>query len=284
MIKKIASLLLPIFIVFGILGCKENNNVYKAEPTVYEKVLATNTIRVGYISYPPSFIMDANSGELSGIFYDVIVEVSKNLGLKLEFVEEVSWGTMIESLSTNRVDIVVAGIWPTSSRGLRADFTVPLYYSSVRAYTDASNNSFDGMLNNINQSNITIATIDGEMTSIIADMDYPNAKKHALAQMTDVSQVLLEVASKKANVTFVERAIAEEYISKNPNKIKEVQNVGPVRVFPNVMVIKKGEIELQSTMNTAITELINNGFVDKVITKYEKYPNSFERVALPYLK
>ena len=29
-------------------------------------------------------------------------------------------------------------------------------------------------------------------------------------------------------------------------------------------------------------ELINNGFVDKVIAKYEKYPNSFYRVQLPY--
>jgi len=47
-------------------------------------------------------------------------------------------------------------------------------------------------------------------------------------------------------------------------------------------MVGKGEDRLRSTLNTAIQELVNNGFVDRVIDKYEKYPNSFQRVAIPY--
>jgi len=49
--------------------------------------------------------------------------------LKIEYVEEVGWGTMIESLQTKRIDIVCAPIWPNAQRAKVADFVEPLYYT-----------------------------------------------------------------------------------------------------------------------------------------------------------
>jgi len=276
---------LVITLVFTIFlsGClNQTGPSDQVKETTYERVLRTNEIRVGYISYPPSLIKDPNSGKLSGIFYDVIESAAKNMDIDLKYTEEVGWGTMVEALNSGRVDIVVAGIWPTSTRGKKADFTTPIYYSVVRAYTRSGNNTYDNNLDKINDPDTTISTIDGEMTSIIASSDFPSAKAMALPQNADVSQVLLEVASGKADITFVEPAIAEEYMSKNPGKIKAVEGIPPLRVFPNVMMVNKGEINFLSMMNIAITELINTGYVDKVIDKYEKYPGSFKRVSLPY--
>jgi polar amino acid transport system substrate-binding protein len=239
-------------------------------------------IRVAYISYPPSFIKDPNTGNFSGIFNEVLQQVGKNLDVKIDYTEEVAWGTMIEAIKSGRVDLVCTGLWPTTARGKLADFTAPLYYSTVRAYTRADNTKYDGNLTAINDPSTKIAGVDGEMSSIVAKDDFARAQLDGLPQNTDVSQVLLEVTTKKADVTFVEPAVAMEYIKNNPGKIKEIANVKPVRVFPNVMMVGKGEDRLRSTLNTAIQELVNNGFVDKVIDKYEKYPNSFQRVAIPY--
>lgn len=248
----------------------------------YARVLKQGSIRVGYISYPPSFIKDPNSGQMSGIFHEVLQEVGKNLDLKIDYTEEVGWGTMIEAIRSGRVDLVCTGIWPTPARGKLADFTAPLYYSTVRAYVRADNSKYDGNLASINAATTKISAVDGEMSSIIAKDEFPKAQMNGLPQNTDVSQVLLEVATNKADVTFVEPAVAMEYIRNNPGKIKEVANVKPLRVFPNVMMVGKGEDRFRSTINIAIQDLVNNGFVDKVIDKYEKYPNSFQRVATPY--
>lgn len=282
--KKIKlTLIVIVVLITSLIGCSKLDELASpTKSTVYDRVLKTSEIKVGYISYPPSFIKDPNTGELSGIFYEVIEAVAKNMDIKLKYTEEVSWGTMIEALNTGRVDIVVTGIWPTSARGKKADFTIPIYYSVVKAYTRAENSSFDGNIKKIDSSDITISTIDGEMTSIIASSDFPNAKTASLAQTSDISQVLLEVASGKADLSFVEPAIAQEYIKNNPNKIKAIEGVQPLRVFPNVMMINKGEEKFLSMINTAIGELNNNGYVDKIINKYEKYPESFKRVALPY--
>jgi len=281
--RTVLLILLLMFVVSVSLhsSCRQTG---PASPTedAYARMLRDGRIRVGYISYPPSFIKDPNTGAFSGIFDEVLQQVGNNLGVRIDYTEEVAWGTMIEAIRSGRVDLVCTGLWPTTARGKFADFTAPLYYSTVRAYTRADNSKFDGNLAAINVPTVRIAAVDGEMSSIIAKDDFPKAQVNSLPQNTEVAQVLLEVATNKSEVTFVEPAVAMEYIKNNPGKIKEVANVKPLRVFPNVMMVGKGEVRLKSTMDVAIQELVSNGFVDKVIDKYEKYPNSFQRVATPY--
>jgi ABC-type amino acid transport substrate-binding protein len=89
--------------------------------------------------------------------------------------------------------------------------------------------------------------------------------------------------SGKADITFVEVAIAQAFLEKNPESIREVQDVSPVRVFPNVMMVGKGEYRLLSMLNVAIDVLANSGEIERIIAKYEEYPGSFQRRQVPYL-
>ena len=280
--KNIVSIIIITLLLLPFLSCKDSNyNKDTVIQTKYDHILESKEIRVGYISYPPSFIVKPD-GSKSGIFFDVIEKIGENLDLKIIYEEEVTWDGMIESIKQDKIDMVVTGIWPTSLRGKHVDFVDPLFYSVVKAYTQSYNTRFDNNILSINSPNVKISTIDGEMTSIIADFDFPKAQQNAVIQLTGVSQTLLDVKENKSDVTFVEPAIALEFASKNPNTIKEVSGVAPLRVFPNSMMLPKGATKLKSTLNIAIEELINNGFVDKVITKYEKYPNSFYRVHTKY--
>lgn len=275
---------LTILTLLTFTSCKWTNNPTDSKEvtqTLYQKILKDGRIRVGYISYPPSYIVNSD-GTHSGIFHDIFEEVAKNLGLIIEYTKEVTWDGMIQDLKDNKIDMVVTGIWPTSQRGKHADFVEPLFYSVVKAYTYVGNNKFDNNIIAVNSENVRISTIDGEMTQLIADMDFPKAKKVPVTQMTGVTQTLLDVKSKKADITFVEPIVAMEFLEKNPNSIKEVKGIKPLRVFPNCIMIPKNQEDFKATLNIALQELINNGFVDMVIMKYEKYPNSYYRVLLPY--
>lgn len=282
--KKIyAILLLGILAVF-ISSCNSPNSTSNnAEKSLYESILDEGKIKVGYVSYPPSYIVNSD-GSHSGIFYEVFEKMAESLGLEVEYTKEVTWDSMIQDIKDKKIDVVVTGIWPTSQRGKYADFLNPLFYSVVKAYTYEGNNKFDHNIQAINSSDVRISTIDGEMTSIIAKLDFPLASRVDVTQLTGVSQTLLDVHNKKADITFVEPSIALEYLEKNPESIKEVLGIKPLRVFPNSMMLPKGEEKLKSMLNIAINELINNGYVDKVIDKYEKYDYSYRRVALPYQK
>jgi ABC-type amino acid transport substrate-binding protein len=278
---KLNNLLIGILLIC-LLGCKTDNNSQSINnKTDYERILENGKLRVGYISYPPSYIVNSD-GSHSGIFYEVMEKVGENLGLEVEYAQEVTWDGMIQDIKNDKIDLVVTGIWPTSQRGKHVDFVNPLFYSVVKAYTSADNNLYDNNLEAMNQENVRISTIDGEMTQIIASSDFPKAKQVSVTQLTGVSQTLLDIKSKKADITFVEPSIALEFMEKNPNSIKEVVGIEPLRVFPNCMMIPKNQNDLKSTLNIALEELINTGFIDKVIDKYEKFPNSYYRVQLPY--
>jgi polar amino acid transport system substrate-binding protein len=260
---------------------RTNSNSNEDTQTVYQSVLKNGKIRVGYISYAQSYIVNSD-GTHAGIFYEVMEEVAKNLGLKIEYTKEVTWDGMIQDIKDGKIDMVVTGIWPTSQRGKHVDFLEPLFYTPVKAYTYAGNSKFDNNLEAINSENVKISTIDGEMTQIIANMDFPKAKQVPLMQMSNVVQTLLELTSKKADITFVEPMIALEFLAKNPNSIQEVKGIQALRLFPNRMMIPKNQEDFKATLNIALQELINSGFVDKVIDKYETYPGSFYRLQLPY--
>jgi ABC-type amino acid transport substrate-binding protein len=271
-------LILAIFIS----GCTEKAGTGTIQDRAYRRMMETKTLRVAYISYPPSFIKDANTGAYSGIMNDVLREMAKRMDLKVIYAEETAWGTMIEAVNSGRVDLVCTGLWPNATRGKLVDFTEPVYFSPIKAYVKAGTTTFDGNLKAINSKGVKIATIDGEMTSIISASDFPQATADSHPQTTDIAQMLLEIGTGKAVVTFVEPAVAAGFLEKNPGMVEEVKNVPPIRVFPNVMMVSKDEPKLLTTLNTAMDEVANVGIIDSIVTKYEKVPGLFMRRQLPY--
>jgi ABC-type amino acid transport substrate-binding protein len=127
-----------------------------------------------------------------------------------------------------------------------------------------------------------IATIDGETAQVIAEADFPKAGKLSMPQMTDCNQMLLNVASKKADVTILEPAFTNQYINHNPGSVENICPSKPIRVFPNCWMFSRGEFEFKAMLDTVLDEVINSGAMDKIISKYEHAPNEIYRVAVPY--
>jgi len=282
----LSRVLLAVLLACGVAGLAAcsgpSTDAAGARPSVYDRVLQTKTLRVAYISYPPSFIKDANTGAYSGIMHEALSDLARRLALKVSYTEETAWGTMIEAVNSGRVDLVCTGLWPNATRGKFVDFSDPVYFSPVRAYVKSGNKAFDGNLGAINAKDVKIATIDGEMTSIIAAADFPLATAEAHPQSTDIAQMLLEVATGKAAVTFVETAVANGFLEKNPGLVEAVKGVMPVRVFPNVFMVAKGESKLLSMLNIALEEASNTGTVDQIISKYDNPAGTFLRRQFPY--
>ena len=275
------ALCLTALALFSAAACTRQG-VGGNQESVYERVERSGTIRAAYVVYPPSLIKDPNSGEISGISADVMRRVAEDLGLRLEWTEEVGWSTMIEGLETNRYDVVVSGIWPNASRARHVDFSIPLFYSGIGAYVRAGDTRFSSTLGNVNNANVRIATIDGEMSDIIARTQFPNAQRISLPQISDVSQMLLNVKSNRADITFVEPAVAYDFIRNNRGSIRNIRPGDPVRVFGNSVMFRRGQYEFGRMLNTSIEVLLNSGEVDRIVDRYEPEPGAFYRVAAPY--
>lgn len=257
----------------------------QAKPTKtsgLQTILDRGVIRAGYVSNPPSCTIDPNTGKVSGIFVDAIETIAEKAKLKVDWTEEVGFGSMIEGLNANRYDMVPCAIWPTTERARHAAFTQPLFYSGVGVYVRADDTRFDGNLEAINSSSVKIATIDGEMAAAIAKTDFPKAQQVSLPQLSEIATMLLNVKEGKADVTFVEKFFAHEFLKNNPGSLKNITADRPVRIFSNTILVRRGQNDLLDFLNTSMKEITNLGIVNQLLRKYEPTPGTFYALAPPY--
>jgi ABC-type amino acid transport substrate-binding protein len=252
--------------------------------SLYDRVLKTGKIRAGYMDWYPFLIKDPNTKKVSGIGFEALDLATKRLGIKLELTEEASWGTMIEGLRTNRYDILACPVWANSTRARVADFSRPICYSCVCAFTKYGDKRIDSSLKGVAEGKYKISTSDGEMAEIISKTDFPKAPRLSLPQSNPVSDLLLNVATGKADLTFTEPAYAFAFLKHNPKSVQNITPNKPLRIFPTVYMFKAGETEFKAMLNVALDEIANSGELEKIIAKYEPYPKAYYRCALPYQK
>lgn len=272
---NIAVLLMLVASVFILGSCNNSNTTNTAETK--NEVFVNKTIKVGYISYPPGFIVDPNTKEKSGIFNDVLVEIAKRNGLSIDYKEEVTWATMIEVLKTDRVNLIANPVWATQERKENADFSKPVYFSPIGVFVRADDNRFDVDRTKINDPKIKIAAVDGEINNFIGKSDFPKAELKPFPNNIDVAQLFLEIQAKKKDVTFAEPMFAYDYMQKNPGKLKNIGEKSPIRNYPNCYMYKKGESKVGDFLNAEIDKLIKDGTIDKIIAKYEPFKGAVIR-------
>lgn len=265
-----------------IAGCSQGSSTQAQASDTYAAVAERGTLECGYIPYPPAMMKDPNTGELSGIFHDAIETAAGNLGWKVEWKEEVQWGTMIEGLRTKRYDAMCSSVWSNSARWAQADFTTPLYFSGVSAYVKTGDSRFDANIAVANSPEFKIATIDGDTSEAIARQLFPKAQLVSLPQLTDYSQILLAVKDGKADLTFAEPYYALQFAKANGEGIAPAGDGTPLRVFGNSMMVRKGDVALQSTLDGALMELLNDGTIDRLVEQYAGGKNAYLPVAHPY--
>lgn len=278
--KKLIILIFSTIILFG---CERVDSSKVGTETLQDKVLNSGTIKAAYTIYYPGCIKDEN-GKLKGVFIETIERAAKNLNLKVEWVEEVGWGTQIAGLDNNKFDMIGSSVWANPKRAKAATLSIPLYYSQLYVYTRATETKFDNIKNydELNNADYIFTLVDGGTGKVLWENMFPISRKISLPENTDFGISFADVTSKKADLIIMEPYQAQRYLAKNPNSIKRLNLALPLKVYGNCFMFKKGEFEYEHMLNTILQDLINEGFVDKLIEKYEEYPNSFLRVNKPF--
>lgn len=283
-LRKNATLLLLLIVVGGLAYAYGKNRAAQgsaARETTYDRVLRTGEIRCAYAPNPPTFIKDANTGEFSGIFYDVMTEVGRRLNVKINWVEEVGYGVIAEGFATDRYDAFCATVWPTAERSRGASFTIPIYYSPVGIMVRKGDHRFDNDISKLDAPSIRLSVRDGDISDSFAQAAFPKARRIGVPELSDTVQQLDEVVHKKADATITEPALLYRYLEANPGTLVDIAAVHPLRVSPNTVMIKPNEYQFKMMLDVTLAELLNSGFIDKVLKKYQKAP-VFMPVALPY--
>jgi polar amino acid transport system substrate-binding protein len=114
-----------IGLVLGIVG---SGTALSAEPSVLTVVKERGVLKAGVTKDVPNFGFIDESGKHTGFDHDIVTEIAKRLGVKLE-VTPVTSATRIPLLQQGRIDLVASTMTHYRSRDEAVDFSIGYFYS-----------------------------------------------------------------------------------------------------------------------------------------------------------
>lgn len=61
-------------------------------------------------------------------------EIGKKASLRVNWVEEVGYENVFPGLDSRRYDVFAGGLWPNASRAKASSFSIPVFYSVIKAW------------------------------------------------------------------------------------------------------------------------------------------------------
>lgn len=257
-------------VTFKVLG--PDVGAVQVKESAAERVVRTGVLRCSYGASPPNLSVDPNTKALSGPTKDIVERMAKELELKVEWVEEVGWGNIAVGLDNGRYDAFCSNLWPDGPRRKNMELVTPFFYSPVYAFARVDDTRFDGNLARINQKDVRISAVDGDVTYNAAKADYPNAQVVGLPQTATSADFFENVTTGKADVGIVDKGTFEAYSASNPGKLKFVENVSATKVYPEQIGVGAGEVRLKLMLDGALQQLIDNGVIEAILAAH-KHPH-----------
>ena len=231
-----------------------------------EAVKQAGVIKVGTSAdYPPFESVDA-SGNKVGFDIELMTEVAKRLGVKLEWVD-MPFDSLIAAVQEGKIDASISAFNYTEERDQTIDFS-DAYYTSEDAFTVAE--GFTGTIVNpedvaaYNVGVQTGTTQDSWLTdTLVADGSLPESN---LFRYDRVDQATLDLKNGRIDVLMSDYIPAQALVKQlgGLNIIYHgVLSTGPVNI-----VLPEGDKELQQAINEIIKQLQDEGFIDELAVKY----------------
>ncbi|TAH38307.1 MAG: amino acid ABC transporter substrate-binding protein [Alphaproteobacteria bacterium] len=250
--------------------------VMEQKESAYDRVMRTKTIRCEYATFAPSLVSDVNTKQISGYTVDLMNEIGRRLGLKVEWVEETTYGQMVEGLNSGRADVFCAA---TGLNVHRAKFTLatqPFFYAPIYLAVRPDDTRFAG--NNpmrANGEDIKFLIVDGDIADTISRNNFPKAQRVSSPQLVDWPTMLQDVVAGKTDVVLAEPYTFREFDKNNPGKLKMLDQGRPASLLPVGFVVNKGEAQLKYMLDMALSEMTNEGYIHAVLSKYFDDPAKY---------
>lgn len=233
----------------------ENNNPDKEK----EQVLVVGTSA----DYPPFEFLN-NDKEIVGFDLDLIRAIAEKLNMNVK-IENMSFNSLILSLSTNKIDVIAAGLSKTEEREKKIDFSDPYYHNFFALLVDAKRSDIDYA--NPLKKGLKVGAQTGSQM-------YSWAKQNPdLDVMTVDSNLMLVQLLKTGNLDAVivdkEIAISFEKTDKSLMVIDLKDKSGnQISGGEGMSFGLKKKSDLLQGINKAIAELKTSGEIEKLRSKW----------------
>ena len=223
-----------------------------------DRIANKGTIVVGTEGTYAPFTFRNEKGELTGYDVDVMNEVGKRLGVKVEY-KETQWDAIFAGLNSNRFDLIANQVGVNDERKAKYEFSQPYTYSRPVVVTradDASITKFED--------------IKGKKTAQSLTSNYGKMAEKYGADITGVeglAQAIELLKQKRIDLTLNDELAILDYLkTKGDAGLKIALRGDDVETM--AFVFNKGNDKAIAEINKQLDAMHQDGTLAKISTKY----------------
>ncbi len=211
-------------------------------------------------AYPPFSYVDT-AGNLIGFDVDIAEALADRMGVEVN-IQTSPWNGIVAALAGGRFDACICSMSVTEEREMAVDFTDPYYRSGlsiwVREETDdvSSIDEFEGK-----RVGSTLGETGNQWATENAEGRWRNQTFQGLPDM------LNGLTTGRVDVMIADDIPVYVAIGEGDIAIKQI-DVGELPSWPAAIAIQKNKPQLKEALNTALTEIREDGTYQAIVDKW----------------
>ena len=206
--------------------------------------------------YPPFEYLDED-GKVAGFDIDLMNEISKIIGKKIE-IKDMTFDGLIPALEANTIDIIIAGMTVNESKKKIMNFSIP-YYEVRQNIIVLDNNTDITNLSSLNNKRVAV------VLGYRADNILSTNEAVTLERYNRTADTVLALQSGKVDAAVMDSPVAIGYV-KNNEGLKIVDTYSDIQEL--AIGFRKKDVQLMEDVNNAMNILQTNGVYDSLLEKY----------------
>lgn len=233
--------------------------------SVLAKIKKGETLNVGYAQTPVWFYKDPRTGELQGIYKDLVDMLAKDLEMKVNFVE-VTFANATVGLRKGDYDLFGSSLVYTVPRGLVCVYIGPLWSKGSLAIVNKADARKFKTIADLNRPDVTFSVNAGASEEQRMPLLFPKAKFMAVAGQQAMAAE--PVRTQRATVYVTGDSDAMALAKRNASWAHIVDEKHPFDKRPNTWTIRYGDQPLKEFLDMWATYVTVNGQVQKLYDEY----------------
>jgi polar amino acid transport system substrate-binding protein len=246
-------------------GCRRQQAQAPApapQPAAQVPDLGGRTIRVATdATYPPFEMLDENKN-IIGYDIDLINEICRLANCKPE-IKSTAWEGIFAALQKGDYDAVISGVTITEERDKTMDFTMPYIEVGQVVLVRSDEERISGA---DDLADKVVAVQTGTTNDELATKLQNEGKIKEVKRFRTFDLAVQSLLQKDADAVLIDSVAATGYMGTNPGQLKVV---GEKLTSEGLgIVVREGDKTLQEAFNAALTQLKEQGFLDKLYQKW----------------
>lgn len=224
-------------------------------PATLATVLATRTLRVGCIPFPP--LIRCSDGRAEGIYATLLDDLGARHGLDVAYTPVRNDDAMAQLLG-GEVD-VIACLLETPERARQADFTARLHTMTICGVVRRDQDRVVRQ-NDLRRPEVRAVVVEGEIGAEVARRHFQMTTTNGRLTEIDTDEVPMifaQVLTGHADIAITDGVTCHDYLNRNPrmaDELRVVFDTEPLLAVPCGLMIRPGEPDFEDWLESGVAE------------------------------